>query len=321
MTRQHSPKHHDGPLFRNPDLDGLNKSLLDVFKMRWYSNWAKHEQLAHEVPIVETNLEAIHAPTKHAQITWIGHSTFLIQIDGKNILTDPVFSQRASPIRFAGPKRYTKPGIALTDLPKIDYVVLSHNHYDHLDLETARALGNETLWLVPLGNAVTLNTVNITNVVELDWWDEYAVGPLLFVCTPAQHWSARSLFDRCRSLWSGWAITHGEKSILFAGDTGYNPTIFKEIGSRFGPFELALIPIGAYEPRWFMKPMHINPTEAVQLHMELRAKRSFAMHWGTFPLTAEAPGDPPRHLAQARAAKNLPDQEFETLAIGETRHF
>ncbi len=317
MSRS-APPHHTVDGFTNPGLEGQKKSLWSVVKMRAFSGWADHKAQASQVPRVSVNLEKIGAPHGTVQTTWIGHSTYLIQIGGKNILTDPVWSDRASPLSWAGPRRYTPPAMSLNQLPPIDYVVISHNHYDHLDLHSIAALGNNPLWLVPLANAKILASVGVTNVVELDWWETHVHGGLTFTATPAQHWSTRGVNDRFACLWSGWAIRHPEANVYFAGDTGYNANLFTEIGKRLGPFELALIPIGAYAPRWFMKTFHVNPEEAVQIHLDIRARRSLAMHWGTFPLTAESPGEPPERLAAAVQSHGLAPTAFTAIALGTT---
>ena len=314
----HQKPHHTDKGFRNLYGGSGGKSLWSVFKMRWGSEWAKHSRSAHLVPRVPVDLERIHSCTDACLLTWLGHSTYLIQLAGVNILTDPVFSERASPVRYAGPKRYTAPAISIKDLPTIHIVLISHNHYDHMDLATAQKLGNKPLWIVPLKNARHLEGVGITNVVELDWWASHQVSGLRITATPAQHWSARGIFDQFDSLWSGFAVQSKNQSIFFAGDTGYNEHQFKEIGARLGPFTASLIPIGAYEPRWFMKAMHVNPTEAVAIHQDVGSRQSLAIHWGTFPLTAEAPEDPPRLLTEALTAANLPTECFQAVPIGYT---
>ena len=286
--------------------------------MRWYSNWAKHHALADQVPLHTPDLKRIAKPPSGLQVTWIGHSTFLIQLNGIAILTDPVFSQRASPVGFAGPRRYVPPALSLAQLPPIDYVVVSHNHYDHMDLKTIAGLATGPTWLVPLKNAHYLSNVGVKHIIELDWWESHRCGDFLFTATPAQHWSARGLFDRCTALWSGWVMSECEHAIYFAGDTGYNPFQFKEIGARLGPFDVGLIPIGAYEPRWFMKDMHVNPQESVKIHLDSQSQKSFAMHWGTFPLTAESPGAPPIELAKALEDAQVSPSQFLVLGIGET---
>ena len=249
-------------------------------------------------------------------MTWIGHSTLLVQANGKAILTDPIFSQRASPVSFAGPKRYTQPAIGIEDLPKIDLVVISHNHYDHLDKDTVLAIGDKTHWCVPLGVKAWFTNLGITQVTEFDWWTQKEINGVVVQATPSQHWSARGIFDRFDTLWASWSLQMGDFKTWFAGDTGYNPVQFKEIGDRSGPFDLAMIPIGAYEPRWFMKDFHVNPEEAVLIHQDVRSKYSVGMHWGTFPLTAEPVTQPPVNLRSALKKHKLSEEEFVALPLG-----
>ena len=264
-------------------------------------------------------------------VTWIGHATALVQASGLNVLTDPIFSERAFPVQFAGPRRAQPPGVLLADLPHIDVVVISHNHYDHLDRNSVFALsqqnGGSPLFLVPLGLRAWMEGIGITNVRELDWWQSVTVGGVEFVLTPVQHWSARSLSDRRETLWGGWAMFGPDFHWYYSGDTGYSRD-FADTRARFadrqntekgGGFDLALIAIGAYEPRWFMKEQHLNPAESVQVHRDVGAKRSVAVHWGTFNLTDEPLDQPPQDLAAARAAANLPAEDFFLLAVGETR--
>ncbi len=208
---------------------------------------------------VEPALNRINAPySTQIQLTWIGHATFLIQVEGFNILTDPMFSKRSSPVSFAGPERVARPGIKFEDLPEIHAVVISHNHYDHLDAPTIERLGNKPKYFVPLGLAKWFDKKKIDNVVELDWWQSQQFYGLNFHSVPIQHFSGRSFSDRNETLWSGWVIENKLGNIFFAGDTGYSPD-FLEIGKRFGPIKVAMIPIGAYMPRWFMSPVHLDP--------------------------------------------------------------
>jgi len=264
-------------------------------------------------------------------VTWIGHATLLVQAGGANILTDPIFSERASPLGFIGPKRHVEPGIALRDLPHIDAVLISHNHYDHLDDDSVRALnaqaGGAPVFIVPLGLKEWFAKRAIERVVELDWWQSHRVGAVEIALTPVQHWSGRSLTDRMETLWGGYAVFAPDFHGFFAGDTAYSKD-FADIRERFaerqsgvhgGGFDVALLPIGAYEPRWFMRNQHADPTEAVQIHLDLGAKRSIGMHWGTFQLTDESLDRPPLDLAEARRARGVPDETFSVLAIGETR--
>jgi N-acyl-phosphatidylethanolamine-hydrolysing phospholipase D len=252
--------------------------------------------------------------------TWVGHSTLLLQLGGVNVLTDPMWSARASPFRFAGPRRWVPPGVELHDLPPIDLVLQSHNHYDHLDDRTVRALARahpQASWLVPLGLGAFMGQRGARNVIECDWWQEAAVGSIRITCVPAQHFSGRALVDRGDTLWCGWALATGVRRVFFAGDTGYHPE-FPLIAERCGPFDLAFLPIGAYEPRWFMRYLHMNPEEAVDAFRVLRARTMVPIHWGTFKLTDEAMDEPPLRARAAWTAAGLPPGAYRQLAHGET---
>jgi L-ascorbate metabolism protein UlaG (beta-lactamase superfamily) len=255
-------------------------------------------------------------------VTWVGHATVLLRVGGLSVLTDPHFSERASPISFAGPKRVVPPVPALDELPHIDAVVISHNHYDHLDHESVRRLadqaGGSPRFFVPLGLKDWFARRGIEDVVELDWWESIDFRGLKIDFVPVQHWSKRTLSDENQTLWGGWVIRHPELSFFFAGDTGYSKD-FADIRARFGGFDLAAIPIGAYAPRWFMQIMHLDPAEAVQVHRDVNARRSLAIHWGTFAnLTDEALYEPPLRLAEERKKAGLADDEFLVLRHGET---
>jgi N-acyl-phosphatidylethanolamine-hydrolysing phospholipase D len=283
-------------------------------------SWADHQALAEQVPVQAVKLERILAPQSQLQVTWLGHSTFLIQYQGKNILTDPIFSDRASPVSFVGPKRYIPHVIDYKRLPPIDAVVISHSHYDHLDLKAIEQLASSTHFLVPLKlkQWFVEQDVKSVNVTELDWWQTHDFNGVSFQALPSQHWSARGIGDRFETLWASWSITVGDKHLWFDGDTGYNPYQFKKIGEKVAAIDLALIPIGAYSPRWFMQAYHVNPEEAVQIHLDIGAAKSIGMHWGTFPLTAEEPGEPPLKLAEARRGKQIDEQAFITISVGQT---
>ncbi len=280
-----------------------------------------------DVAFIRANVGAQQQPAA----TWIGHASVLLQLAGLNVFTDPIFSERASPVAFIGPKRAQPPGLTPAMLPPIDVVLISHNHYDHLDLPSLTALnaqpGGAPLFIVPLGVKALLNDEGIDNVLELGWWQAHRLGTLEIVMTPVQHWSGRSYNDRMQTLWGGYALFAPELHVFFSGDTGYSKD-FADIRARFasrqgaqqgGGFDLALIAIGAYEPRWFMKDQHINPAEAVQVHRDLGAKRSIGVHWGTFELTDEALDEPPRALTAARSAMAIGDDEFSVLPIGGTQ--
>jgi L-ascorbate metabolism protein UlaG (beta-lactamase superfamily) len=252
-------------------------------------------------------------------VTFVGHATFLIQIAATSLLIDPVYSERASPVSFAGPRRVRAPGVRFDDLPAISLVLLSHNHYDHCDLGTLRALERrfQPRLVAPLGNGRLLRSAGIRQVEEIDWWQSASAASFPITLTPAQHFSARSMFDRNRALWGGFLIAAGGRRILFAGDSGYGPH-FREIAARLGPVDVALLPIGAYEPRWFMKDIHMNPAEAVQAHLDLGARQSIAMHFGTFQLTPEGIDEPVRELAKALRERGVPAEQFRTVDVGES---
>jgi len=263
-------------------------------------------------------------------VTWIGHSTCLLQLAGANVLTDPVFSDFASPVRGVGPRRLVPPGLALADLPPLDVVLLSHNHYDHFDTSSLRALAAahpQAQWVCPLKLGPAVRALGARTVHELDWWASAALatagGELTVTGVPAQHFSGRTPFDRDATLWCGYALAGGGRRVLFAGDTGLHPE-FARIGETCGPFDVALMPIGAYDPRWFMKPVHMNPEEAVEAFRALSGRADgpgafVPIHWGTFQLTDEPLDEPPRRLRAAWAGCGLPAELLWILRHGETR--
>lgn len=256
-------------------------------------------------------------------VTWIGHATLLVQMGHLSFLTDPIWSNRPSPIAFAGPRRFVPPGIAIEDLPPIDFVLVSHNHYDHLDLPTLQALSErspDTRFFAPLGNAELLREHGIDNVEEMDWGEVREHAGVRVHCLPAQHWSRRGLGDENRSLWSSWAVTGQERRFYFAGDTGYFDG-FTRIAEALGPFDLAAVPIGAYQPVKMMEHSHLNPEEAVQAAKDLKARRALAIHYGTFDLSDEPLEEPPRRFRDAMAASSLGVDAGWLLRIGETREF
>lgn len=314
---------------RNPYLQMQHANAFTFWRMRLFGDepWAdQYQELAQQPELVPTqpvDLAALTNPGTRPQVTWLGHASFLLQYQELNILTDPILSARSSPVGFAGPKRLQAPPLTVAQLPVIDWVVISHNHYDHLDTATIRALPDNVRYAVPLGLKAWFIDQGIaaSQVYEFDWWDELRFGPLTITATPSQHWSARSLWDRNDSLWASWLLEIDDFSSWFAGDTGYNTVQFKQIGGYAGSIDLALIPIGAYLPRWFMQPQHIDPTEALQMHRDVRAKQSLAMHWGTYPLAAEGLQQTRDDLTQARASSQLPPQAVRIIAIGATETF
>ncbi|NGX30686.1 MAG: hypothetical protein K940chlam8_00035 [Chlamydiae bacterium] len=273
-----------------------------------------------QVPFCEHEV----VPSK-PKVTWINHSTFLIEVEGRKILTDPIWSKRCSPFRFFGPKRKHQPPISIDDLERVDYVVISHNHYDHLDRKTVRFLHQKfpgILWFVPLGLKVWFIKQDIYNVVELNWWDEYSVKEKNFemrvVGVPAQHFSGRKLFDLDRTLWAGFVVEVKNKRFYFAGDTGYNEHDFKKLGDVFKKIDLSLIPIGAYLPRKFQSPVHVGPKEALDIHKEVKSKLSVACHWHTFKLSYEDQLRPAFDLLEALDKSDVHNEEFRILYPGQS---
>jgi L-ascorbate metabolism protein UlaG (beta-lactamase superfamily) len=306
--------HYDGARFFNPDIGSKpdRRGFWQLMLWRFGSSRPPWPEA------VENGSYPPPAPPGPAQaaITFIGHATFLIQLPGITVLTDPVFSDRASPVPFAGPRRVRPPGLALVALPEIDLILLSHNHYDHADLPSLRALraahGPAAITLA--GNARLMAKAGFA-ATELDWWKETRVGPLRVTATPARHFSRRGLTDGNRALWGGFMLELEGARMLFAGDSGMGPH-WTEIGARLGAPDLALLPIGAYDPRWLMAPVHMNPEEAVQAHLDLGARQSVGMHFGTFRLTDEAIGEPQDRLA--RACRDRGVANFGVLDVGET---
>jgi L-ascorbate metabolism protein UlaG (beta-lactamase superfamily) len=321
--------HFDGTLFFNPEptirnATGKRFGLLSILRARFarddtvWSRWPDFvENRVYPRPEADVPAEAV-------DVTFIGHASFLLRFAGFNVLTDPVFSKRCSPVSFAGPARVRPPGLALRDLPRIDFLVLSHNHYDHCDVASLRALRRrfpQMRIVCTLGNAGFLAAKGIAGAKELDWWGSVDFEGVRMTLTPARHFAARGLNDRNRTLWGGVMIEPvGGPKVYFAGDTGYTK-FFAEIAARLGAPDLALLPIGAYEPRWFMGPVHMNPTDAVKAFGDLGAKRAVGMHFGTFQLTAEAIDAPERDLVAAKADAGVAAGDFVTLDVGETRRF
>lgn len=328
-----SRAHHRPGGFQNLHLEFAPRGLWDLLRWCWQAWRAGVPPApARPTPTTVPDLDFIHRNARAGDAmqpaaTWIGHATMLLQFAGRTVITDPMFSERASPVSFAGPQRAQPPGVALHDLPRVDLVLVSHDHYDHLDEPSVRALqaqaGGPPLFVAPLGVGAWLRARGIARVVELDWWQSHRDGDFEIVLTPAQHWSGRGLFDRMTTLWGGFAVFTPDFHFFYSGDTGYSPD-FRAIAERFadrqrnGGFDLALLPVGAYEPRWFMREQHVNPEEAVQIHEDVRARRSIGVHWGTFELTDEAPDEPPAALARARAARSLAEDAFRVLAVAQT---
>ena len=311
--------HFDGRIFFNPEGVPPGK-FTDLLKWQLFEKRAKWPDA---FPSPFAGAKPKTAIQEGFEVTLIGHATLLIQIQGMNLITDPVFSHRASPVQFAGPKRINPPGVAFEDLPKIDCVLLTHNHYDHLDIGSVGRLvdRDNPLILAPLGNDVILkDAVSKANVETGDWGDVKRIGNGIAIhFEPCHHWSARGTRDRRMALWSAFVIETDGAKIYHIGDTGFHSGInYRAAAQKHGPFDLAIIPIGAYEPRWFMNGQHQNPTQAVEGFLACGAKAAVGHHWGTFQLTNEPIDEPPALLKKALAEKKVDEARFVPLHPGET---
>ena len=298
--------------YKNSNGVALEKSINDM--VRWMRS--EQEPIITKIEI-SSEWKSIDLYNNDNYAIWIGHSTFLIKKEGLTILTDPIFSDRASPFGFIGPKRLMPPAISISELPKIDVITISHNHYDHLDISSLRNLSKlypETLFFIPAGDKRLLEKNNIKNVHEFKWWNSFKLKDFEFTFTPVKHWSKRGLFDRNKSLWGGWFIKRDDYSIYHAGDTGYSND-FIETKLRLGAPKYAFIPIGAYDPEWFMSDSHVNPEEAVQIMLDLEAEKGFGMHWATFTLTDEDTIEPKVRLENATT--KLGNLDFVSLVPGD----
>jgi N-acyl-phosphatidylethanolamine-hydrolysing phospholipase D len=315
------PAHHTRSGFRNTAT--LPRAGLDVtlpFFLRRAAGFWRDRPGA---PPMVTNDGALLRESVHhgtPTVTWIGHATMLVQMDYVSFLTDPTWSSTASPLAFLGPRRFVPPALAFDVLPPIDFVLISHNHYDHLDVPTVRRLAAAgARVLVPLKVGALLRRAGIGPVDELDWWEERRIGDVTVHCVPGQHWSGRSIADQSATLWGGWAVVGPTQRFYFAGDTGYFPG-FAEIGRRLGPFGLAAVPIGAYEPQAMMRPVHLNPEEALQAGLDVGAEIMIGMHYGTFDLTDEPLDEPPRRFRAEGLRRGLAETVW-TPPLGETRRW
>ena len=308
--------HFDGKRFSN--TEPMAKGAGDMVKLGWgmmteaadWPTWVEIEPKTIAADRVDGGLT----------VTYINHSTFLIQVDGLNILTDPIYSKRASPFQWSGPARVHQPGVRFEDLPPIDVILISHNHYDHLDEGTLRRFNNgekQPLILAGLGNGRLFDSWGLNNHRDLDWEQGYRLGGVEFIFSECRHRSGRGITDQMTTLWGAFVIKTSAGNLYFAGDTGYSGH-FKATGERHGPFVLSMMPIGAYDPRWFMKDVHVNPAEAVQAHLDLGSELSIGMHYNTFQLTFEPIDQPESDLRAALEAQRLRPSAFMTLGPGES---
>lgn len=322
LLRTHPEDHAHSPNWQGTHFVNQTKGHRDLSKIL---TWARTRQPS-PWPAWQENASFPLPVTRHSEnpadwrVTFINHSTVLIQMGPVNLITDPVYSQRVSPFQWAGPKRVRAPGVPLEKLPPVHIVLLSHNHYDHMDMPTLKYLSerDNPLIVTGLGNGVYMRRNGIQNIVELDWWQhhETPAGKVHFV--PAQHFSGRGARDRDQALWGGLVVETSQGNLYFAGDTGDGPH-FAQIGERFGAMRFSLIPIGAYEPRWFMKMAHINPAEAVKAHRETRSRCSMGIHFNTFQLTDEAITQPVVDLRVAQEEQGVALGDFVVMQEGEGR--
>ncbi len=327
MKKKKEKHHGKWGFFSNPHIKNTKRTLFHAFL--WALGFYKDKKPLAEMPedfsFPNPKIEIDHSLP---QVTWVNHSTFLVSSNGVNILTDPIWRDRCSPVNFFGPKRKHDPSISICGLPEIHYIVISHNHYDHLDRDAVLNLHKRfpnITWMIPKKVSGWFLRRKITKIIELDWWEAHheEVLPISFHYVPSQHFSGRGLFDKNRSLWGGWVVEFNQsdfskKRVYFVGDTGYNEMDFKEIGNRFEEMHLSLIPIGTYSPNEFMKPVHICPEEAVNIHMAVGSKLSIGSHWKTFRLSSEPLEQPPYDLFCTLEKRKLHHQTFRVLEPGQT---
>jgi L-ascorbate metabolism protein UlaG (beta-lactamase superfamily) len=298
--------------YKNTNGIAIDKPFSDLLK--WQRN--KDDPVTTSIEVSDA-WKKIDLDNDNNYSIWIGHSTFLIKKDDLTILTDPIFSERASPFKRFGPKRLIPPALNISQLPKIDVVTVSHNHYDHLDIRSLKILyelNPDIIFLIPKGDKNIFDKRNIKNVFEFKWWQNFMIQNVEFTFTPVQHWSARGLFDKNDSLWGGWYIKNKDYSIYHAGDTGYSND-FITTKEKLGSPKYSFIPIGAYEPEWFMAASHVNPEDAIKIMLDLESEYSFGMHWGTFTLTDEDTIEPKIRLNEALKKANL--NNFKTIVPGQ----
>ena len=316
------PKHHTQNGFRNypviPDPPPVGAAFY--FRRVLDSFFLPDVPDDHYLPVKDA-IRLFKQLNGQNSITWLGHATFLIRINGMTILTDPFLTEFASPLWEFGPRRYVQPGISLENLPPIDMIVVSHNHLDHLDAETIESLqGKENIHvLVPLGLKPFFKDRGYTNIKELDWNQSFSYGGIELAALPAVHFSGRELNDKNQTLWCSWSISSKSGKVFFSGDTSYSPTIFKKIGEKNGPYDLAIVSIGAYKTRKYGPASHLTPEEAVKVALDTKSNIAVAMHWGTISLSDEPPWEPPVRFKKAAQDNSLSSDQTWVMKIGETR--
>jgi N-acyl-phosphatidylethanolamine-hydrolysing phospholipase D len=299
-------------LYTNLDGTTPDKGLRDVLKWQW-SRMREKRKAAPPFTTPRVDNDGSGLRSVEDQLTWIGHATFAMRLGGKLIVTDPIWSERIQ----GAVKRESAPGVAFGAMPTIDIATISHSHFDHLDLATCKRIGRKTKFVVPMGCAELLYDEGLNDVVELGWWESTKIDNLTITLVPAQHWSMRMPWDKNTRLWGGFVYQTPELTAYHAGDTAYAKTVFEQIGARFPAIDYAMLPIGAYDPPWFMQPQHMGPEEALQAFIDLGAKQFVAMHWGTFRLTDEPLGEPPERLRAAWEAKVGTATQPIVQAVGE----
>ena len=316
------PFHHTIKGFRNPPGSPVHKHDLTA--------WFKHiwREISRDDPKIPNGHFLDHNAAekelisvgRRNKLTWLGHSSFLLSLQGRNILLDPFLSDYAAPLPPYGPKRYTPPGLPTEKLPEIDLLIISHNHYDHLDQVTLEALPNKDniFVIVPLKLKAFISEIGFQNVYELDWHDTKKIGPIAVTAIPAVHYSSRSLFDKNETLWTGYAISDGHTNVYFGGDTSYHP-LFKDLGRQYGPFDLGMVPIGAYKRASNLKSSHATPEDAIQIGQDLGIRKLVPMHWGSLILSYEPPFEPPVRFMKAGLEMGYPENQLWKMAVGETR--
>lgn len=311
--------HHTPEGFRNPEPDLRQPGDLQRWRNERKAQGLPHAPRQGYAAFTQQWWQPADLSGEQDSVWWLGHAAIMLRLEGRYGLIDPVLSQRASPLRFYGPQRKTPAPLSIKDLPALDWVLISHNHYDHLDRPTINAILRrfpKVQFIVPLGLELWFRRAGARHVVQLDWWQQTQRHGITFHAVPARHWSMRTLYDRNRSLWCGWTIATENLNFWFSGDSGYSENLL-DITQRLGPFNLAALPIGAYAPRWFMQGQHMDPQQSVSLHQAIGAPVTIPIHWGVFELADEALDEPPLELARALEAVNQDKRRFRPWKIGE----